>query len=153
MFYRIVEQTVRSGFTSFSEGNYKPIVEKFASNASFRFIGDHAMGADLHDISAIREWFERVLRLFPGIQFDVQDVKVSGTPWNTTVITQLRIRATLRDGRPYQNTALQLLRLRWGRIIEDTVYEDTHVLVQALSEMAQQGIQEAEARPIIDTAA
>jgi ketosteroid isomerase-like protein len=153
MYHRIVEGIVRKGFKQLSSGEYEPIVSMFAPHAHFRFFGDHAMGADLHEPSAIRLWFQRILRLFPGIQFEVQDVQVSGTPWNTMVVTQLAIHAKLRDGEPYHNTAMQMVRLSWGRIMEDFVYEDTQVLITALNQIGLQGVQEAVAQPIMDTAA
>jgi ketosteroid isomerase-like protein len=112
------------------------------------FSGNHAMGADLHDVKSVQQWFERVLRLFPGIKFEVADIKVSGMPWDTLVATQLIVHATLRDGRPYTNRAMQVLRLQWGRVVEDYVFEDTYVLVNALEKLAQQGVAEAKASPI-----
>ncbi len=148
MYHRIVKQIVRSGFESLSRGDCTPILSKFAPNAHFTFGGKHAMGADLHDIESIRRWFERMLRIFPGITFEVADIKVSGMPWDTLVATQLNIRATLPDGRPYTNRALQVVRLQWGKIVEDYVYEDTHVLVAELERLAQQGVTEAAASPI-----
>ena len=148
MYHRIVKQIVRDGFERLSQGDYSAIVSKFAPGARFNFAGNHAMGADLRDVASIRQWFERLLRLFPGIKFEVADIRVSGMPWDTLVATQLVIRATLPDGRPYTNRALQGVRLRWGRIVEDYVYEDTYVLVNALENMAQQGVAEAKAAPI-----
>ncbi len=73
---------------------------------------------------------------------------VSSLRSDTLVATQLIIRASLPDGRPYTNRALQVVRLKWGHIVEDYVYEDTYVLVNALEKMAQQGVAEAKAAPI-----
>jgi ketosteroid isomerase-like protein len=148
MYHRIIKQIVRNGFDSLSQGDYKPILTKFAPYAHFSFAGNHAMGADLHDVESIRLWFERMLRIFPGIKFEVADIKVSGMPWNTLVATQLVIHATLPDSRPYTNRALQVVRLQWGRIVEDYVYEDTYVLINVLEKLAQQGVAEATASPI-----
>ncbi len=150
MYYPIVKRIIRDGFRQFSGGNPEPILSKFASQAHFVFLGDHAMGADLHTQQAIRQWFERILRLFPGIQIEPIEVQVSGMPWDTLVVTHLAIRAKLPDGRAYQNKGLQMLRLRWGRIVEDWVYEDTHVLINELENLARQGVGEALAAPITD---
>lgn len=152
MYASIVERVIRDGFQRLSSGDCEPIVGKFLPDTAFHFVGHHALGADLHDVAAIRRWFERLLRLFPGIQFEVRDVKVSGMPWNTLVVTQLGIRATLPDGQSYRNDALQVVRLRWGRIVEDIVYEDTSVLVRALEQIAGQGMTEAASEPIRDAA-
>ena len=152
MYGAIVKRIIRDGFRQFSSGNPEPIVSKFSANSHFVFLGDHAMGADLHTQPAIRQWFERILRLFPGIEITPVEIKVSGMPWDTLVVAQLRIRATLPDGRAYENKGLQMVRLRWGKIVEDWVYEDTYILVGELQNLAQQGISEALSQPIRDAA-
>jgi len=53
---------------------------------------------------------------------------VQGWPWNTLVATRLSIAAPRRDGSLYENEALQFLRLRWGKVVEDRLYEDTYKL-------------------------
>ena len=47
------------------------------------------------------------------------DVLVNGWPWRTVVASHLVITTTLPDGSPYRNEGMQLLRLRWGRVVED----------------------------------
>lgn len=150
MYARIVKRIVRDGFRQLSSGDPEPILAKFAPQTHFVFLGDHAMGADLRTGKAIRQWFERILRLFPGIEIEPVTMSVSGFPWNTLVVTHLAIRATLADGRAYHNKGLQMVRLRWGKIVEDYVYEDTHVLVSELQNLARRGISEATAQPITD---
>jgi hypothetical protein len=86
------------------------------------------------------------LGLFPGIRIEPRDVVVNGWPWNTVVATHLEISATLADGRPYRNEGMQLLRLRWGRVVEDLIFEDTLKLDQELRRMAPVEPQEAAAR-------
>src|SRR5258708_32769203 len=103
MFYRIVEKTVRDGFKSLSNGEYDPIVKKFAAHSTFRFFGEHAMGAHLHEVSAIRQWFERILRLVPDIQCDMKGVKVRGTPLNTLVRTRVKSLGTRADAKAGTN--------------------------------------------------
>jgi len=60
-----------------------------------------------------------VFRLFPGVRFEVRDVIVAGWPWNTRVAVRLGIDATLADGSPYRNEAVQWIRLRWGKLVDD----------------------------------
>lgn len=150
MYYHIVRQTVEQGFSRLSQGDPEAILSKFAPSATFHFIGDHAMSADLSTPNAIRAWFERTLRLFPGIQITPRRIQVSGMPWNTLVVVQLAIHVPMPDGQAYQNTGLQMLRLRWGRVIEDIVCEDTALLVGALQTLAARGVSEAVAAPITD---
>ncbi len=153
MYHRIVERIVRKGFRDLNNGNYESIVKQFSPDIYFSFSGDHAMGGECHNLPQVRAWFERVFRLFPGIQFEIRKVTINGMPWDTVVINQFRIHATLRDGRPYQNDGLQFLRLRWGRIVEDRVFEDTYKLVTELHRMGEQGVKEALSAPIGATVA
>jgi hypothetical protein len=39
------------------------------------------------------------------------------------------IAAPRPDGSVYQNEAMQFLRLRWGKVVEDRLHEDTYKLV------------------------
>jgi ketosteroid isomerase-like protein len=148
MYHFIVAQKVRQGFSEMSKGNYQAVVSQFAPEVAFAFSGDHAIGGECHTLAQVKQWFERLYRIFPGIQFEVRSVSVSGWPWDTTATTQFTVRATLRDGQPYQNQAIQFVRLRWGKIVEDVIFEDTHKLVLTLNRIAEQGNKEAVAAPI-----
>ena len=75
---------------------------------------------------------------FPGIQFTIHQVIVQGWPWNTLVATRLSIAAPRSDGGAYRNEAMQFLRLRWGKVVEDRLHEDTYKLVNELQERLSQ---------------
>jgi hypothetical protein len=65
------------------------------------------------------------------------DVLVNGWPWRTVVASHLVITTTLPDGSPYRNEGMQLLRLRWGRVVEDLIFEDTLKLDAVLRRFAR----------------
>jgi ketosteroid isomerase-like protein len=121
----IVKRIVRRTFRRLSEGDYEVVVRQFGPESRFMFSGDHALGGERRGQDAVREWFREMQRLFPGIRIEPLDVVVNGWPWKTVVANHLAISATLEDGRPYRNEGMQLLRLRWGRVVEDLVFEDT----------------------------
>ena len=148
MYHAIVAQKVRQGFREMSKGNYQATLALFAEDVYFSFSGEHAMGGECRSRAQVTQWFERLYRIFPGVQFEVRSVAVSGWPWNTTATTQFTVRATLRDGQRYENQAMQFVRLRWGKIVEDVIFEDTHKLVLTLNRIAEQGNREAVAAPI-----
>jgi len=125
MYKLIVKRIVRRAFARLSEGDYEPVVKQFGPQSRFLFAGDHALGGERRGQDAVRDWFRQMLGLFPGIRIEPQDVVVNGWPWNTVVATHLFISATLPDGRPYRNEGMQLLRLRFGRVVEDLIFEDT----------------------------
>jgi ketosteroid isomerase-like protein len=143
MYKFIVRQIVRRTFARLSAGDYEAVVKQFGPRSRFLFSGDHALGGQRHGQEAVRKWFQEMLRSFPGIRIEPQHVVVNGWPWRTTVATHLAISATLADGRPYRNEGMQLLRLRWGRVVEDLIFEDTLKLDAELRRM-----QEAHAEPV-----
>ncbi len=88
-------------------------------------------------MEAVREGFRQFYTYFPGIQFTVHQVIVQGWPWNTLAVTRFSVAAPRIDGSVYNNEAIQLVRLRWGRVVEDRLYEDTHKLEQELQKAAR----------------
>jgi ketosteroid isomerase-like protein len=100
----------------------------------FSFAGPAPLGGERTGVEAVREWFQRLFSYFPGIQFTVQQVIVQGWPWNTLVATRLSIAAPRADGSVYRNEAMQFLRLRWGKVVEDRLHEDTYKLANELQE-------------------
>ena len=106
------------------------------------FAGEHALGGERRGQEAVREWFQEMLRRFPGIQIVPREVVVNGWPWNTVIATHLMISAPRPGGREYRNEGMQLLRLRWGRVVEDLIFEDTLALDAELRRSAHSGERE-----------
>ena len=67
------------------------IVDGLAPTFSYRFIGDTPLGGTRTTDKAMRLWFERLYRLFPGSQFAPQTIVVEGPPWNTRIMTYVKI--------------------------------------------------------------
>jgi ketosteroid isomerase-like protein len=132
MYHRIIKGKIREGFRQLSQGNSQGVLSQFAPDAHFIFAGDHALGCDSRDQNTVRQWFQRLFQLFPGIQFEVHTLIVSGWPWDTRAANYFSIHSTRPDGQQYQNRGVQLLRIQWGRIVEDYLYEDTLKLAREL---------------------
>jgi ketosteroid isomerase-like protein len=137
MYRFIVKRLVHRTFKRLSAGDSEAVVGQFDPAGLFVFSGSHVLGGERRGPEAVRRWFEQAFDLFPGLQLEPQAVVVNGWPWNTVVATHFHIRATLPDGRPYRNEGMQLLRLRWGRIVEDRIYEDTQKLVDELERVGE----------------
>lgn len=148
MYGLIVKRLIWNSFQQLSRGNYEVVLQKFTPAVHFVFAGKHALEADFRDVQKVRGWFQRFNRLFPDLHFEPQSIVVNGWPWNTIVATRFTVRGTLKDGRAYHNGGMQFLRLRWGRVVEDYVYEDSQKLADELQWQAQQGVQEATAAPL-----
>ena len=62
-----------------------------------------------------------------GVQFEIEDILVNGPPWNTRVGLRVHSFIPGAPGKPdmYNNRALALLTVRWGRLVEWEDYEDS----------------------------
>jgi ketosteroid isomerase-like protein len=60
-----------------------------------------------------------------GIQFVLEDILVNGGPWNTRVAMRLHSFLPSADGDKYNNRAIAILELRWGKLVVWEDYEDT----------------------------
>ena len=62
-------------------------------------------------------------------------ILVNGGPWHTRVTT--RFRGTSQQT-GYVNEGMQFMRLRWAKVVEDRLFEDTKVLDAALTALLDQ---------------
>jgi ketosteroid isomerase-like protein len=143
MYRLMVRRMVRRAYRHLRQGDYEPVVEQFSPSSRFVMAGAHALGGERRGAEEVRRWFQRVFELFPGLQIVPYEVLVNGWPWNTVISTHFTVHATLGDGRPYRNEGMQLLRLRWGKVVEDLLFEDTQKLDAELQRMGQHGLSEA----------
>ena len=149
MYQLIAKQKVRQGFKDISAGNFEPLLKQFAPNIHFTFAGNHALAGEFHEREAVREWFNRVHRIFPLLQLVPNRIFVSGPPWDMVLTTQWTVSDTLPDGRPYENHGIQLLRIKMGVVVEDHLIEDNQILVATLDHLAQLGVGEAAKGPLV----
>jgi ketosteroid isomerase-like protein len=146
----IVGARVRATFEKINDGDYRAMVDGLASSFRYRFHGDHALGGVRTTRESMLRWWERVVRLLPGARFDVQDVLVNGGPWRTRIAVRSSISGDLPDGTRYENTVFQFMTLVWGRVSSVETVEDLQVLERALEAVAESGVEEARAAPIVD---
>jgi ketosteroid isomerase-like protein len=132
MYHAVVRARVRALWARVGAGDYRAAVDAAAPDVHFRFVGPPPVGADVRGREAFATWFTTVFRLLPGLRLTPEAIAVSGAPWRTTVVVRLRVEATLDDGSPYRNEAVQWMTLRWGRLTEDLVWEDTAHLAATL---------------------
>lgn len=134
MYQAIVRRIIRRGFRALSTGDYEQVLRLFHPQITFAFAGTSSLGGERCGVEAVRAWFQHLYACFPGIQFTVRQVIVQGWPWNTLVATRFSLAAPRPDGSVYGNEGMQLVRLRWGRVVEDRLYEDTQKLAQELQQ-------------------
>ncbi|PPJ01531.1 polyketide cyclase [Nocardia nova] len=139
MYHTIVRFLVRRTWRRTGSGDHEAAVAMAAPDLRFRFLGDTPLGADLRGPEAFRDWFARFDQLLPGLRLELVDVVSGGPPWRTKVAVQLEVSGTLADGSGYRNTAMQWLTLRWGKLVDDLVLEDTLPLQRALGRQQADG--------------
>lgn len=114
------------------------------------FPGDHPLGGNRRSRAAVARWFQRLDRLFPGHDFEVQRVVSRGWPWSIWVAVQWTAELRPAVGEPYVNHGAHWLHLRWGKVVGLYAYLDSQRVAEACNVMAAAGIAEAEAEPILD---
>lgn len=144
-----VEGVVRLAFGRLSAGDYETLLMACASDVEHTFSGEHALGGTRHSKEALRRWFGRLYRLFPGLDFEVKRVLVRGWPWRTVAMIEWVDRARPADGLPYLNEGTHVLRFSWGRLIGLHAYLDTQKVEEVCERLAKGGIEEASAPPIL----
>jgi ketosteroid isomerase-like protein len=138
------------GLALLERGELDALLNQFHPRCEFTFAGQTALGAWLGTRAALRAWFERFHRLLPEPRFEVQEVVVSGWPWDVRLAARVKIRSTVL-GEAYENDFTQFLRLRRGLVIADHVMEDTQRFERACARLAAAGVAEAAAVPISDS--
>lgn len=133
MYRAIVAARTRAVWRRVNAGDRDAPVRMASEDMRFEFVGRTPLSASFNGRDAFRAWLSRVFGVFPDARFEVRDVAVRGWPWRTRVAVRLRITATLADGTAYENHAAQWVTLRWGRLVDDWVLEDTDTLNRALA--------------------
>jgi ketosteroid isomerase-like protein len=87
--------------------------------------------------------FERIFERFPDLALEPKSIVIGGPPWDTHVAVRFGVHATLAGGERYENEGMQFLRVRWGRVAEDRLYEDTQKLAHALARIAEENDEKA----------
>lgn len=150
MYHAIVRQKIRALFDAVSKGDAEPVLTAFAPRFEHRFIGeDHALGGARQRLDLTREWYARLYRLMPDIQFDLERIDVSGTPWNTTIIVDWKETNSGTDGVVTDNRGIHAINLQWGKATRVVICPHTDGLRKTLDRLFAAGVAEAHAAPII----
>ncbi|MEW9552014.1 nuclear transport factor 2 family protein [Nonomuraea sp. NPDC050783] len=124
MIGRVAAAVYRRGLAALERGDIDALLANFRADCELIFISDTALGAHLSTRAGLRRWFERFGRLLPDPRFEIQRLVVAGPLWNQRLAAHVIIRSTVL-GEPYQNQFAQFLTMRWGKVVEDLILEDT----------------------------
>ncbi|MGX6602238.1 nuclear transport factor 2 family protein [Micromonosporaceae bacterium Da 78-11] len=137
----------RRALDDVERGAYDAVLGQFHPDCAFTFIGDSPLGAQLRGHPDIRRWFERFGRLLPGPRFEVQQIVVGGAPWRQRLVAHVRIHGTVA-GEAYENQFAHFLTIRWGKVVDDLVVEDTQRWERACRRLVAAGVTEAAEGPL-----
>lgn len=150
MYHSIVEHKLRTIFKAINAGNVTPMLDGLAADFEYCFEGDSPIGGLRTQRDTLAQWWARLYRLFPGMQFVVGDVLVSGPPWNTRIASRLDFCVPMPDGPEYKNIVMQFMHMRWGKVTYIHTLEDTQRCMRLLEWKARCGLDEATASPLSD---
>jgi ketosteroid isomerase-like protein len=105
-------------------GDLRPTLLMDSPDVRMRFPGDSSWAGEIRGRSEHERWLQRFARV--GIQIFPDEVVAGGFPWNMTVCVRGHDYLDHpRDGRVYDNRYVLWAHLRWGRVKDYEVYEDT----------------------------
>jgi ketosteroid isomerase-like protein len=105
-------------------GDIGPTLALDSDEVHFVFPGDNSWSGDYRGKDEHRRWLERLVRV--GVKTVPDEVVASGWPWNTTICVRGRSYLDAPGGeRIYDNRFVIWGKLRWGRLRDYEVYEDT----------------------------
>lgn len=120
----LVRQLVSRLMANVRAGNIRPTLALDAPDMSFVFPGRNSWSGSFHSRDAHRQWLERLVKV--GVKTDVDEVVAGGLPWRMTACVRgTSWRDTSSGERVYENRYVMWIKLRWGRLEEYEVYEDT----------------------------
>lgn len=149
MYYTIVKHKLTQAFNGLNAGNIQAVLNEFSEHAEHYFIGQHALSGTRHTKASIQQWYQRLFKLFPDIHFDLHTIRIQGMPWNTLAIVDWTEVNSGTDGIRTQNSGVNIMRIRWGKVTSVRIYTDTVILTAALERLAKSGNTYATLLPIV----
>src|ERR1700726_3007017 len=105
-------------------GDLRPTLALDRPDVVFIFPGSNSWSGTFLGKDAHRRWLERLVRV--GVMTEPDEVVAAGLPWNQTVCIRGRSWWENAAGeRVYSNRFVIWAHLKWGRLKEYEVYEDT----------------------------
>jgi ketosteroid isomerase-like protein len=105
-------------------GDIRPTLALDADDVTLRFPGHNSWSGEYHGKEEVRRWLQRLVRV--GVKTFPDEVVLKGFPWRQTVCIRGHDYVRTPSGETiYENRFVIWGQLRWGRLKEYEVYEDT----------------------------
>jgi ketosteroid isomerase-like protein len=120
----IAQKVLGYNMRRLNAGDPRPTLRLDAEDVQFVFPGDSSWAGRFHGKRELRAWLERFCRV--GLQISADEVVVQGWPWNATVCVRGQDHLRSPAGElVYENRYVIWGHMRWGRLTDYEVYEDT----------------------------
>jgi ketosteroid isomerase-like protein len=116
---------IRRNVAALERGDIGPLLAGYADDAILVFPGPSSWGGAYRGKEAIAAFLQRFVR--DGITGRADDILVNGPPWRMRIAVLFT--AVARDDQGtliYDNRAVLFARARWGKIVHQEDFEDTH---------------------------
>jgi ketosteroid isomerase-like protein len=105
-------------------GDVKPTLRMDAADVELTFPGDSSWSGVFRGKEQVRAWLERFVRV--GLHIAADEVVLQGFPWRQTICIRGTDHLDAPGGeRVYDNRYVIWGHLRWGKLTDYEVYEDT----------------------------
>jgi ketosteroid isomerase-like protein len=127
MFSWLAKRVLDRAYARLNAGDPGMLLRLDARDVHFRFPGESSWTADIRGRDEVELWLQRMIAT--GLQHRPEQVVVQGPPWNMTICLRGTDHLTVPAGQTvYSNRYVIWGRMRWGRLREYEVYEDTQRL-------------------------
>ena len=122
MYHFITRQIVKRAFADLSSDRYKHHLQRFHPQAELTVAGSPKTSGTYQSIDAISKAFEQLYNYLPKHQFDLQEIWVRGSFWNTRVAVAWIDNAVDSEGESITRQGMNFIRIRWGKVVEEKIY-------------------------------
>jgi ketosteroid isomerase-like protein len=142
MYKTLIRIMVRQNVARLNAGDAGPMLKMASRNVELRFPGDNSWARMFRPVEKGRNAFATHRGIdecqafadrfaSEGIQFKLEDIMVNGGPWNTRVAMRMFSYKRGKSGEDeYNNRAVAILEIRWGKLVAWEDYEDTERVAQ-----------------------
>jgi ketosteroid isomerase-like protein len=125
MYKGAVRWMIRRNVEALRRGDPGPLLATYADDAVLVFPGNSSWSGEHRGKEAIADFLHRFVG--DGLVGEAHEILVNGPPWRTTICVLFTVHASDEAGSiVYDNRAVLFARARWGKIVYQEDFEDTH---------------------------
>ena len=122
MYHYITRQVVKRAFADLSSGRYEHHLQRFHPQAKLTVAGSPETSGIYQSTDGIRQAFEQLYDYLPQHQFNLREIWIRGSFWNTRVAVAWIDNAKDRNGESVTRQGMNFIRIQWGKVVEEEIY-------------------------------